>query len=248
MRLKKSPKEAIRIIDKLIQGGIKIMDWIRSEDWDQHKNPIVTSLEEYHALRKATNKPTKLEDLEFFSSKCDEWSKACLKELKGIFLDVAPVYSFRNASPTNINKEDPHGDYVALEASLESKLNVLVKYYDQVSSFIRSPLVYLPEKAQIWFYDFLVQLEPDSNEASLCSFMFDFGIGELKEFEDIYAHIKGESIEESHSWPKGWRATLNNAYDGINKKTNKKLGFSVLSKSKNQLSVNFPNRFIKGIS
>lgn len=245
MRLKKSPKEALLQIDCLVKEGSKILDWIRGEDWDSFRNPISFGdyLDEQEEIE--TSDP---QEPEFVANEIEFWNKKAIKELREIFMDESPIYKFRDAIGYIFDKREHKKEYIKLENGLVSKISILVNYYEQLHSLVSSPLVYITEKAQIWFYDFVVQLEPDSNEASLCGFMFNFGIGELKEFEDIYAHVKGESIEESDQWPKNWKAMLNNAYDGINKKANKTLGFNILSKTKNQLSISFPNRFIKGSS
>ncbi len=118
------------------------------------------------------------------------WIKETVKILEGIYDDFATIYSFTH-SKVHI---EHHGDsllsgsineFVDIRATMDSKIDVLRDLYDELRWEIKSPLRYFPEKTQIWFYDFVCQLKPETNESELCRFMFRFGIGEWRELAEI---------------------------------------------------------------
>ncbi len=247
MRLKISPIEALKKIDKLVKSGAQILNYIRGDAWDFHKNHILTQGvyldEEDHNLKP---KPLNTEETELYASKYDKWVKSCKEELELIFLDYTPIYKFINAfddSEIQVGQQDR--PYLLWERNIEAKLEVLSSFFDGLNSFVRSPLSYLSDRAQICFYDLICQLTPDTNESMLCNYMFkELSVGESVDFVKIYAEIKGEDVELQPEWPNTWKKTVDTAYNEINRKTNKSFGFSIFEKKKNMLFIKLPSRLI----
>lgn len=251
MHLKMSVREALLKIDSLLKEGVEIMDWIRGEDWDDFRMPIISSLEDHEELnKKEPPRPSifdesLIENIEFVETKLKAWNKKCIKVLRTIFIDEAHIYRFRSALKKESVDRKYNKDYLAIELPLESKLDVLSDYYFDLYPLIKAAISYDPESAKLHYYDFVQELEPGSNEADLCSCLFKKGIGEKVDYADVYAYIKGANINEQDRWDKDWKKVIRNAYDGINKKTNKRFGFNLISKEDSAICLNFPSRFFK---
>lgn len=219
MRLKTSPKEALRKLDYLIEQG-----YLLEADIDDSSS------------RKTTEKP----------ENSNAWFEKAEKILKEVFLDFAPVYGFlviREPKECYYDNH-PHPERVimTIKGEVQRGLNVLLAYYDEISKDVLSPLRYIDEKAEIWLYDICCKLEPESNEADLCKYMFKFGFGEYREIAEAHKHIIGEEYGPRLKNAK----TVPNAIDGINEKTNALFGFGLLSKKKSVLALSIPSRLIIG--
>lgn len=265
MRLKVSPKEAIIRIDELVRLASQIKDVIiddyyrREEEYEKEegeeakskekeaiKDPLERTVMSMAALAEVPYSYSFYPDekiIDGYDSQFSKWYNEALSVLESVFQDFSPIYTFEQAwkkpPSTSVFGGRPFKDNVDC---FEVKISVLVSFYSDLQGLVRSPLLYLNENAQIWFYDFVCQLKPDSNEAALCAFMFQFGIGEFKEFEDIYTYVTGEG--RSDDFPKGWNTTIKSAYDGINRKSNVSFGFPILRKQKTMLALHFPSRLI----
>jgi hypothetical protein len=182
-----------------------------------------------------------------------DWNGKVLGELGDIFQHFAHIYRFKTSLTFTEFENPPLGNYnyrrfIEVLDRLDSNLRTLVSFYDELKILVRNPLVYLEDKAQICFYDFIQQLEPSSNEAALCKFMFQFSVGEWKEFADVYDYISGGGFEDQDRWDENWKSVVNSAYDGINRKTNKVFDFPILKKQKLMLSLNFPSRLVSNLT
>ena len=189
------------------------------------------------------------EILKNYQTQYDAWFKKTEEILNKIYEDFTPIYSFIHAEiktkPIGMFPDPPFERFDFIRASLKGKIPVLVSLYKEIQQNIKSPLIYLPEKAQICFYDFMCQLKPETNESDFCKFLFEASIGEWKEYSDAYAYITGENVENQDEWPKNWKKTINSAYDGINLKTNEAFGFPIIKKEKMLIGLQLPTRFIR---
>jgi len=182
-----------------------------------------------------------------YEKQYDSWYGKALSVLEGMFQDFAPVYRFKTSLELTKFKDlflvgDDYEKFIHVLDRFDSNLSTLVSFYNDLKVFVRSPLVYLQDKAQLWFYDFSCQLTPDSNESELCKYLFQFGVGDWKEFLDIHEAIKGDIPAK-----KGWDKIVLNAYDGINKKTNKHFGFNILKKQGKLMALEIPSRFVANL-
>lgn len=188
--------------------------------------------------------------IKIYQTDYDNWFESVENSLKDIYEDFIPTYLFSHANVKVERTDFPftsraYEDFKLIKAHLESEIFVLVKLYKELQNNIKSPLIYLSDKAQICFYDFICQLTANTTETELCNFLFKSSIGELKEHADAYAYINGEDIDMQHEWDKNWQRKIINAYDGINKKTIKSFGFPIIRKEKTLIGLNLPTRFIK---
>lgn len=113
------------------------------------------------------------------------WHDETTEILEGIFMDFTPIHTFMGAQGEFYSNPSPFGgsygfaQYINITRNLDAKVAVLMDFYKTLSEDIRSPLTYLIDQAKVCFYDFVCPLKVDSNEASLCAFMFQYSIGEL---------------------------------------------------------------------
>jgi len=204
--------------------------------------------ESYQPHIELNKKDVSDEIIDGYKKKQDTWFNSCLTILKDIYKDFAPIYIFYerlSLTKFDIGLGDPNfREYIHVVDRIDSRLSALVDFYNDLKDQVRSPLNYLEKKAQIWFYDFVCQLTPSSNESALCGYMFQYGIGEYRSYADIYEYIFGEIEDTSDKLPKGWKVKVRSAYDGINRKTNKSFGFNILSKKGYAIALHFPSRLI----
>lgn len=172
------------------------------------------------------------------------WRDETKKIIEDVFMDFTPVYSFMDASGEWYTEAFPFGErrsgwYINMTRELDAKIAVLIGFYKTLSENIRSPLTYLPNQAKLCFYDMVCPLKTDSNEASLCTFMFQHSIGEKVEMIDVYNHIFGE---QETILGKTGKDKIKNAVDGINRKTNKSFGFAIIAKDSTSINLTIPAR------
>lgn len=232
MRLKVSPKAALEAIDDLIYEGFRL----ESEHGETLKKGMAINVSE--------------EDRQ----KIMDWHGNAIKGLQDIFLDFAPVYFLWKAID-EVKVEDhskdmdmPYRVYMGPSDEscvrvLEGGLRTLGEYYRQLSEQVFTPLFYIPDKAQLCFFASICPLEPDSNEDAVCRFLFKrYSFHEWVEMEDIFAGALGGNKDEYGGKDK---TKIENAYDGVNRKTNEAFGFPVLKKSKTLIALNLPSRFLR---
>src|SRR3989338_9447216 len=229
MRLKVSPKAALEAVDRLIYEGFKL------------ERAHAETLKSAHSAMRMTAKNQK---------EIDDWYNKTVKTLRAVFIDFAPVYSFWKAIEKEkdgkkkdlyllTSRRDPQ-DYARM---LNGGLRVLGEYYRQLSEEVFTPLFYIPDKAQICFFASICPLEPDSNEDAVCRFLFKkYSYHEWVEMEDIVIGAFGGNKDEYSTQDK---AKVENAYDGVNRKTNEAFGFPVLKKRKALIALNLPSRFLR---
>lgn len=216
MRLKVSSKEALKVVDNLVAKGYKL------------------SRDPYFAMVSDKDKLV------------EEWFDEARVALRHIFFDAVPLYRVLKCRAP---KERSFSLYlykkneIPPEKDLEKALDVLVEYYDYFVSQDKSPVKYLAEKSEIWLYDFCCKLEPESNEAELCKYMFQFGIGAFQEMAEIHKHITGEEYD-----PKAKdKNVVVNALDGVNRKTNEIFKFPLFEKKKSVVALSIPSRLVLDI-
>lgn len=190
--------------------------------------------------------PKRMEDLERLFA---NWRKDTKEILEDIFMDFTPVHTFMDATGEFYSQSFPFGerrtqDFINMTRQLDAKLEVLIGFYKSLSENIRSPLTYLPDQAKVCFYDFVCPLKTDSNEASLCAFMFQHSIGEKVEMIDVYNHIFGEQRPTLAATGKD---KIKNAVDGINRKTNKVFGFPIIAKDTTTINLTVPARVTQSL-
>lgn len=180
----------------------------------------------------------------------DDWIDETQNILEDIFMDFTPVHTFMDAQGEFYSNPSPFGGsygfakYINLTRTLDAKVAVLIGFYKTLSENIRSPLTYLPDQAKVCFYDFICPLQADSNEASLCAFMFEHSIGEKVEMVDAYNHIFGEQQTTLNTAEK---SKIKNAIDGINGKTNKTFGFPIIAKDAATINLTVPARVTQSL-
>ncbi len=287
MYIKVSVKEALRIIDGLIQEGDDLRNYI-SDDYDRREDEkeiaendaelqesesensrivdkfgskVGTAFSAMNMLSAQSRSLTEAfeasnsfvlgadvvsdEVIDEYAERYWKWNRKALKELKAVFQHFAPLYKFESNLDFTEFKDLLLGNanyrrFTNLLDRFDSNLRTLVSFYDDFKNSMKSPLVYIDEKSQIWFFDFMCQLKAGSNEAALCSFMFQHGIGEIKEYADIYEYVTGETDK----FPKNWEKTIKSSYHGVNLKTNKLFGFPILKKEGLTLALHLPTNFI----
>jgi hypothetical protein len=181
--------------------------------------------------------------MEALEQQYDDWFYETKELLEGIFMDFTPVHTFMDARGEFYSNPSPFGGsygfakYINVTRTLDAKIAVLIDFYKTLSEDIRSPLTYLIDQAKVCFYDFVCPMKVDSNEASLCAFMFQYSIGEKVEMEDIFTDGFGGNRDEYCGKD---RTKIKNAYDGINRKTNEVFGFPILKKDGTTLCLTLP--------
>jgi len=216
MRLKVSPKEALTKIDLLLEEGYELL---------------------IDCCRIAQGRGEML----------DDWNHKTVVELGKIFMDFSPLYEF-----LKVDKEAGEDESIQIKRivdadngsqELRESLDVLNSYCQQLSAQLYTPLFYIPDKAQVCFFVSICTLEPDSNEDALCRYMFHHhNFHEWVEMEDIFASGFGGNREE---YDKQDKVKIDNAYDGVNRKSNEAFDFPVFKKKKSLLCLNLPSRFLR---
>jgi len=218
MRLKVSPKEALTVIDRLLIEG-------------------------YDLLESCMPGMVQGED-----KKLMEWLSKTVDYLYALFLDFSPIYTFLKAS----RKISGHGFHFGISLNEKDEpwkvhmieaLDVLHSFYQNLAEQLYTPLFYIPDKAQICFFASVCPLQPDSNEDALCRYMFSqHSYHEWVEMEDVFVHAFGGSADEYNKQDK---AKIDNAHDGVNRKSNEAFGFPLFKKKKALLCLNLPSRFLR---
>lgn len=275
MRLKVPPKVAILKIDNLLKEGSDIFDFVANDYWEQQDKEEKKEKDEEEKREQELQKARELggnilaammghdepkilraiggsrvsqDTIDDYEARHVKWVKKVEKSLKEIYEDFTPVYLFMHVKveySTQPYSGSILSQFAKIKETIRAQTNVLADFYKELLSDIKSPLFYIPEKSQICYYDFICQLQSDSNEAQLCAFLFQFSFGESKEMADGYAHMTGESTEESDSWPKNWKIQMKAACDGINSKTKKLFGFPIIQRENLSIKLVFSSRFLK---
>lgn len=212
MRLKEPPKKALQVIDYLITIGFK-------------------------AIRTGYFTPDKDKPYQTWFDKAEDY-------LKRVFLDFAPIYKVLKCE----NRKDRGymsslaGNAITSQVAeqMTKALDILVDYYNSLVNSHKSPVLYFPDKCEIWLYDICCSLVPESNESELCRYMFNLGIGEWVEIAEIHKTIVGEEYDPK---AKNKNVVLN-ALDGVNIKTKDAFDFPLLKKRKSVVALAIPSRFI----
>lgn len=230
MRLKVSPKAALIAIDRLIYQGFDLQReygyWLKSSS----------------AVGLTKEGKEKLE----------KWHSKAIETLQKVFLDFAPVYFFFKAidDQDDYEKRDLYSfslmdgtDPREYAKILNGGLQILGEYYQRLSDQVYTPLFYAADKAQICFFASVCALQPDSNEDTLCRYMFTHhSFNEWVEMEDIFARSFGGNKDE---YDKKDRAKIENAAEGVNKKAKDAFDFPVFRQKKTLVSLHLPSRFLR---
>lgn len=234
MRLKVSPRQALTTIDTLLRKGWEELRGLHKKyDTELKSNPEFskamqedpTGVQVHSRIRVPMEvTPATLQEI---ALAFEEWSVNVSTALESIYIDYAPMYTFTRAQPPSPTGH-PHENQKT--AALwerhydlwECKLDVIAKFYYDLRTFVRIPLMYREEEAEIWFYDLCCPLELQSNEALLCEYMFERDFGRPVDCDDVRGFILGATKE-------GPTKAVNNAANGVNKKTRERFGFSIFS-------------------
>ncbi len=223
MRLKVSPKEALITIDVLIYKGYDIYSSL-------HDRTAAMPMDDVNLSREDRLKVV-------------EWHDKATDKLSDIFTDFTPIYLFVQPLQEQDEDFDSYMRPKKYSTMLKTGLHVLSGYYQQLTEQIYTPLFYIFDKAQICFFASVCPLEPDSNEDAICRFLFKkYNYHEWVEMEDIVVGAFGGNKDEYSTQDK---AKVENAYDGVNRKTNEAFGFPLLKKSKTLVALNLPSRFLR---
>ena len=245
MRLKVSPKEALKVIDQIIYEGdiLRDMLWQISEEIDEkHKAEKAKAENKSRKTNAEKEGRIQLWDMQ------NKWYVDAKAKLKKIFLDFAPVNSFiiaessfKDEGSQFITRHEHARIYIG--ALIKAQMSVLTKFYDEIKKYLVCPLFYIQDQAKLCFFASVCSLEPDSNEDSLCRYLFgNFNFNEWVEMEDIYSDALGGNRDE---YDKQDRAKMENAAEGVNRKTKEAFGFSVFKKKKTLLALHLPTRFLR---
>lgn len=161
----------------------------------------------------------------------NEWEKQALEVLNAISGDYVWLRKYAQVEKKVYNKmlhfpltrEDPddkYEEYINLKNEVLAENKFLQELYIEIEKEMKSPLFYIKDRSTLCYYDFVCELQADTNESLLCEYMFQFSIGSKKEIADIYKFMTGEEFL------KGDEKIVKNALEGVNKKTKEFLGFS----------------------
>ncbi|MCC7196848.1 hypothetical protein IT413_01480 [Candidatus Peregrinibacteria bacterium] len=217
MRLKVPPKEALKVIDQIIEKGFKVYSLSLKKGWMY--DPALYQL--------------------------DSWYAESKKFLNDIFLDFTPIYAFSKDLEAYTSLVDA-GDLRQKRLQENNKLllnslDLLSKYYDLLEKDSYSPLFYIPEKAQICFFTSISQLDPNSMQSDLCKYLFQSNFNQFHEKEDIFKAIFREDIRDFNA---DYSKKINTAMECINEKTIESFGFPIVKKRKTLLALTIPSRFL----
>jgi len=252
MRLKTWIKQALNNLNSIIKNWANILenvkDKIISWNWDNYQwNWIQKEIQE-DLLNKLSISYDPLEQLWKVSEikilnlidNFREWNIKSESVLEEIFLDFWPIFRFKQSGLKKINKTDNlEFDILLL---LEDKLETLNDFYFEISKSFKNPILYLKDKAQIHFYDFMLQLEIDSNQALIFEYLYQFPFWEWKNYSDIYKYLTWEDFSENS---REAQLLIKHALNWINTKTIDRFWFSLIKKNKLMLTLLIPSEFVK---
>jgi hypothetical protein len=253
MNLKITPFEAIKVIDLLAKKGNAILESIKTYE-------LLSALDRKIKMGKMKEKPgviktnvkgkpqedsLKNSELKMYREKHVAWEDTTMKHLEIIYEDFIPTFQFKKIegdySLLNELQAREFKEFLLITTKFERQLNFLVQKYQELINGVRTPLIYIKEKSQISYYGRVIQIEPSSNMEALCRYMFSHPIGELKEYYDIYEYIYADGNGNEESLTKNWQRKIRNAYESINKLTEKNFGFPIFqSKNGKNLSLYCP--------
>lgn len=244
MRLNVSPKQALAEINQLVLQASVHLCSIESDHYEKvHVYQSNKSNKKNYRQTVAFKKDVDKYDKDFWA-----WHELATETLLNIFTDYVPVYAFKYARTkmkSFIDEVKDDDEYFRLLIEdYRMRVDALVQHYNELQKLVKSPLFYLPESAALCFYDFVCPLKADSNEASLCRFMFEHSIGEKVEMIDVYNHMFGEQRTALGATEKD---KIKNAVDGINRKTNKTFGFPIIAKDTATINLTIPARITQNL-
>ena len=174
-----------------------------------------------------------------------KWYLSACDILNDLFLDYSPIFEFKKYNAIYNDSYATEYPLIFTIKILEKKLLLLMKFYEQISKDFKSPLIYLDDKSQIHFYNFMIQLQPDCDQDTLAKFMFQHPIWELLSLESIYCYIYWASVDDYFDNKKTALSKITHAYKWINKKAMESFWFSILRLNWSQLLLTLPNSYIK---
>lgn len=248
MRLKVTSKIAVDRIDEVIKIGsdslADLIDVIHQSNSDLEDNDKITKedcekiLREYvnfRALVSCTFDDIFQHEAPLFELELLGYAKN-REEIDSLYCDYNPQKLAQK------NQLELEKYYETVLIYYESTLKVALSYYKEVSKIVKSPMFYLEKQCQICFYDLVCQLKPSTNESELCKKLFEYSFGEKIDDADVYEYITGEDTEGLMDMES--RKKIKNAVDGVNRKTKKYLGFSIIEHKKNTLNLFLPARVL----
>lgn len=231
MRLKVSPRQALTIIDALLREGWEGLRRLREKyDAELKRNPeFAKAMREdpigVKVLSRSVPRCVSLKTVHEIELAFKEWSSGALTALELIYIDYVPIYTFTRAQPPStimVPNEDQKTAAMWNHhyKSWECQLDVIEKFYYDLRAFVRIPLMYLKEKAEIWFYDLCCPLALSSKEALFCEYMFEREYGESVEWDRIRLQKLDPTME-------GSKESVRHAGEAVNTKTHETFGFSI---------------------
>lgn len=253
MNLKTTPKEAVKIIDLLVKQGADLLKLLEchealsefkrrreSERLKESPKYVLTTINGISKEEKPRRK-----DIKSYKERHSEWEENIRNALKSIYQDFSPKFQFTRIegdySLINAKQTPEFKAFLITTSKFEKQLSFLIAKYQELADFLTYPLFYISADRRLVYYDRVVELSPNTDETMLCDLMFEAPMGQTKTYNEIYSSLTGESEEETEKWPSNWKNKVRNAYEGVNKKTEKTFGFGVYkSKGKNMIFINIP--------
>lgn len=256
MQLKVPPKEALENIERILKEGDDLLVKMSNKFIELYKDanvmyPIASNANSHNVRISITNNgvevdkgkaetpddyfeaqtPLLVELNNLFDTELLKWIKNVKIVFEKTFVSFVYIKDFISDSATlNFSYNGEVGkavqEFCNMQKTVETKLKNLQVLFFKIEESIKSPLFYIKERSTLCYYDFVCELQADTNEASLCEYIFKFSIGTKKEIADIYKHMMGEEFI------KGDEKVVQNALEGVNKKTQNHFGFSIFCKEK----------------
>lgn len=242
MILKKTPRDALKEVDQLLFKAGQLREKLRRDYWGSEE-----SREENLLGQSITSIPIGTlfnpGAIETLRKEFKKFKTSSFEKLIEIFDEPATAILFFTLDrKLDLNKIPTHEkEYFLLEKKVELCIDFFESIHLELVRELKSPLHYIPEKAKILYFDVICELVPNSNEAELCRFMFQRSIGEFREKMDAYDELTGER-DSVHA--RGWQKKIDNAIEGVNKKTFERFGFRIFTIKKNTVALTLPAQVI----
>lgn len=160
-------------------------------------------------------------------------------DLKKIFAEI-----FENSEPQVrlLDMRFPKPKYEEswkLEEFIHSKLSIIADYYRLIEEQMFSSLRYIDSRLALVYGDAVVELGENSNEQSLCKFLFEnFDLEQRVPLHKVHEYITGEPLP-ANPRAKGAKV-VQSAVNSVNRKTKKSFGFSVFSHPRGTVFIKNP--------
>lgn len=216
MLLKLPPKEALEILDQLIQEGTQLIV--------DGESPGQGSIVGGDMFADPEVNP------EF-----DSWTKLATRRLMEIFYHNAPSAVFVMATIRYRKVLSGNGVSRMVDAFRRAYpepttvfelrnnlLEILLRHFREINEMIVTPLFYISSRRQIIHNDQIVELQPDTREAAFCELMFQHSIGEPVSVSKLYKAIINDGEYASEQ-----KVKIKHLVDSVNSKTRLQFQFPI---------------------